>query len=112
MKYFYLTIALLFSTAVQADTTICLGKVKAISIHKPNNLYVSVGDSELFKICSLQDTYNSTSPEGCKAIFSLISSAKAMQKDIKIYVDNAPTTSCSSITKWFSADVVYVEQQP
>ncbi len=102
---------ILFMTSwnVIAETAVCTGQVTRLAYHAPGGLYIAIGDSNIFKICDPEVAFNRTTPENCKMISSFLTTARATGKSIKVYVDNAPTTSCSDITAWFSADIRYVE---
>jgi len=97
------------SLSVAAETAICTGKVEKIAYHQPDGFYLKLGGSGIMKICDPQTKVYRTSPESCKLIVSLATTARATDKSLQIYIDNAPGTSCSSITAWHSADVRFVE---
>ena len=105
-----ITTALLLgvSPAVFSATAICVGPVSFLSNHVPGGVYVAVGGSGTMRICSLTATLLRTTPENCKHYVTMLSLALAANKIVTIYVDNAPTTACSSIPNWFDADVRYV----
>lgn len=99
----------LFSLNALAATAVCTGKVERIAYHQPDGLYLKVADSGIMKVCSPQINFFRTSPENCKLIASLATTARATDKKIQIYIDNAPGTECSSVKNWFSADIRFVE---
>lgn len=109
MRVLLLVIALCFSAIVQAETAICTGEVKRIAYHAPNGFYLAVGESKLFRVCSMQTVSPLMSADSCKLIATLATTARATGKQLQIYVDNAPSTSCADITEWFLADVRFVE---
>jgi hypothetical protein len=112
MKSLLASFLLLSSSFIYAETAICKGKVQALAYHQPDSLYLAVGDSPIMKICSLKEQYFRTSPESCRFIASEALSARALDKEVEIYVDNAPTTLCSQIGAWSGADVRFVSLLP
>ncbi|MEC4729053.1 hypothetical protein HWQ46_26425 [Shewanella sp. D64] len=99
----------LLTSNVMAATAICTGKVDRLAYHQPDGLYLRVADSGIMKVCNPQVKFYRTSPESCKLIATLATTARATDKSVQIYIDNAPGTNCSSITNWFSADIRFVE---
>ncbi len=97
------------SASSNADTAVCTGAVSRLAYHAPDGLYLAIGSTNIIKVCSPQVQFYRTSPESCKLIASIATTARATRKELKIYVDNAPTSSCSDITSWFGADIRYVE---
>lgn len=97
------------SASTTAATAVCTGTVSKFAYHAPDGLYLAIGSSNIFKVCSPQVKFYRTSSESCKLIASIATTARATGKELQVYVDNAPTTSCSSITAWFGADIRYVE---
>jgi hypothetical protein len=104
-----LSSVLLFTNSAQAATAVCTGAVERIAYHQPDGLYLKIADSGIMKVCDPQQAFFRTSPESCKLIATLATTARATDKQIQIYVDNAPDANCSSIPSWFGADVRFVE---
>ncbi|WHI52980.1 hypothetical protein P3339_09525 [Microbulbifer sp. MLAF003] len=66
----------------------------------------------MMKVCDPVAQYYRTGAESCKLIATLATTARATGKNLKITLDNAPSSSCSSISEWFGADVRFVELMP
>ena len=96
------------SPNVFSATAVCVGPVSFMSNHVPGGVHVAAGGSGAMRICSLTATMFRTTPENCKHYVTMLSLALAANKIVTIYVDNAPTTACSSIPNWADADVRYV----
>jgi len=109
LKYLVSFFVSLISLNVIAETAVCTGSVEKIAYHQPDGFYLKLGGSGIMKVCNPQTKYFRTSSESCKLIASLATTARATGKNLQIYVDNAPSTSCSSITDWFGADIRFVE---
>lgn len=92
-----------------AETAICTGSVERLAYHQPDGLWLALGSTPIFKVCSPESLFKRTSPENCRFIASLVTTARATGKNLSVYIDNAPTTSCSDIPNWFEADVRFVE---
>ena len=109
MKSLVCIMLLMLSLEVNAETAVCTGDVSHLAYHAPDGLYLAIGDSAIFKVCSPENQYHRTSAGNCKFIASLATTARVTGKQLQVYIDNAPTTSCSDITPWFGADVRFVE---
>lgn len=109
MRALILLVLAALSFALNAETAVCTGNVNRIAYHAPDGFYLAIGNTTIFKVCSPQNQYFRTSPESCKLIASLATTARATGKELQVYIDNAPTTSCTDITAWFGADVRFVE---
>jgi hypothetical protein len=74
----------------------CLGKVNNVAIAGNGNLHVnvgSIGDGNI--ICNTGVKLGEYTPEACKAVMSLMLSAKMANKNIRIYFRNDSNTSCA-----------------
>jgi hypothetical protein len=98
-------IGLLPFGAAHSATAICTGPVNFINNHVPGGLYTGIADSGVMRLCTPGATFFRTTAENCKHYISMLSIAFAMNKNVTVYVDNAPTTACSSVPNWFDADV-------
>ena len=112
MKVLFFVALIFISVSANSATAICTGTVTRLAYHAPDGLYLAVGNTTIFKVCSPQVKFHRTSPESCKLIASLATMARATGKHLQIYVENAPTTSCADIKSWFGADVRFVELKP
>jgi len=102
-------VLIITSVSSHAATAVCTGTVSRLAFHVPDGLYLAIGSTKIFKVCSPQVEFYRTSPESCKLIASIATIARATGKQLQIHIDNAPTTSCSDITDWFEADIRFVE---
>jgi hypothetical protein len=110
MKILLTCLLSLFSFTLTAkETAICTAKVTRLAYHNPDGLYLAIGSSKIFKVCSLKNQFFRTSPESCKMILSIALTAKITGRTLRIYIDNAPTTICADIIAWYRADVRFVE---
>lgn len=109
----YQKIAISFLLAVSAwstyaATAVCSGPVIEVGNHVPGGLYVRLADAGgILKLCEFNATFFRTSPTDCKQYLATAQLALTTGKTISLWVDNAPTTACSSIPNWSSADVRY-----
>lgn len=105
--------ACVFSTAVAADTAVCTGPVSTVAHHANglNGLYVVVGSSNVIRVCSFTATQFTVAPEDCKHMASLAALAFATDTAVVFYIDNAPSTACSSVPAWFTANTRYFALQ-
>lgn len=99
--------AALSTSSAFAATAQCVGLVKEVGNHVPGGLYVSVADSGHTKICDLNVVFFRTTPADCKQHLATAQLALATGKTVSLWVDNAPTTACASITTWGSSDLRY-----
>lgn len=88
-------------------TAICSGKVTQIANHSPGGFYVRVGSSNLIRACSFDEQSYRVTPESCKSMMAMAMMARATDKNVTFYIDNAPTTDCASAPNWFGADTRY-----
>jgi hypothetical protein len=97
------------SGVARADTAVCSGLITQIANHANggNGLYVVVGNGSIFKVCSFTSTQFTVSPEDCRHMASLAQMAMATEKNVSIWIDNAPTAACASIGNWHVANVRY-----
>lgn len=100
-------ILLTLPPAVFSATAVCTGPIHAVSNHVPGGVYVRVADSDIMRICVPGAMSFRTNAENCKHYLAIAMLAVATGKAVTIYVDNAPTTACASITAWHDADVRY-----
>jgi hypothetical protein len=96
-----------------ADTAVCTGTLTTLANHANggNGLYVVVGSSNVIKVCSFTATQYTVTPEDCKHMASLAALAFATDAAVVFYVDNAPTSACSSVPAWFGANTRYFALQ-
>jgi len=106
-KTLVLAALLAVSAASQAATAICAGKINAVSSHNPGGLYVVMEGVNVVKYCDFDNQQFRTNPTNCLHMASVMNSALVNNKTVTVYIDNAPTTACSSIVSWFHADVRY-----
>jgi hypothetical protein len=91
-----------------AATAVCSGPVLEVGNHAPGGLYVRLADAGgIMKICDFNVTWFRTTPADCKQHLATAQLALATGKTVSVYVDNAPTTACSSIVNWNGYDVRY-----
>jgi hypothetical protein len=109
LKILLFVVLTVLSISANAVTAVCTGTVSRLAYHAPDGLYLVIGNSTIFKVCSPQVQVHRTSPESCKMIASLATTAKITGKQLQVVIDNAPTTSCADITDWFSADIRFIE---
>jgi hypothetical protein len=109
LRVLFFIVLIITSISANAATAVCTGTVTRLAFHVPDGLFLAVGNTKIFKVCSPQVAFFRTSPESCKLIASIATTARVTGKELQIYVDNAPTTSCSDITAWFDADIRFVE---
>jgi hypothetical protein len=107
-----LLLASALSTNVLAATAVCTGKVERLAYHQPDGLFIKLSSTNIIKMCDLKAQFYRTSPESCQLIASLATMARATDKSLQIYVDNAPEANCLSMVSWFSADMRFVELLP
>ena len=106
----YLALALLaVSTpfAAFADTAVCQGKITTIGNHA-NGLSFAIGTGGMIRVCSFTAAQNGVSVEDCKHMASVAALAFASDANVVLYVDNAPTTACSSIPGWHVSQTRYL----
>jgi hypothetical protein len=82
----------------------CDGQVSSVGLDQVN-VYVQYGSYGIQSICSLVPSSNPIQPEGCKAWYSMLMSAQAQQRAVRIYYEetvpgNAP--SCNALQQWAS----------
>ena len=109
MRVFCSLFISLMAFNAMAESLTCTGKVERIAYHQPDSFYLKVGDSAIMKVCDAQEKFFRTNPEGCKLIISLATTARATNKDVGLTIDNAPSSSCSSISNWAQVDVRFFE---
>ncbi|WP_020411171.1 hypothetical protein [Microbulbifer variabilis] len=109
-----LAVILFFQASFVAaeQQVICTGPVERLAYHQPDGLYLAIGSTGLFKACSSEAQFKRTGPESCKLLASLATTARATGKDIRVYIDNAPTANCADITDWHAADIRFFELMP
>jgi hypothetical protein len=101
--------ALCGATMAHADTAVCTGSLTTVGNHANgiNGLYVIVAGSNQIRVCSFTVTQFSVTPEDCKHMASIAALAFATDASVTFYVDNAPSTSCTSIPAWHVANTRY-----
>ena len=91
----------LFSTSVFA-THYCDGKVNNLAISSHGNVHANIGTlGEGHTICNVNHKVGDFSPESCKAMYSLLLSAEASQKNLRVYFKNDSDKSCKK-SSWKS----------
>lgn len=100
------------SAGALADTAVCTGKITGMSSHAPGGLFLSIEGVSLFKVCDFDASQFNLSAAACKHIAGLAMMAYAMEKTVHFYVDNAPTTACSSIPGWHVSNTRYFHVYP
>lgn len=100
------------ATSLHAATAVCVGKVLAIANHTPGGLFLQIEGATLVKVCDFDANQFSVTPNNCRHLASLASMAYAMDKQIQIYIDNAPSTVCSAIPPWHTSDTRYFHLYP
>jgi hypothetical protein len=98
---------LLCSQQTLAATAVCTGPVTQIAYHVPDGLYLKIGTSAIFKVCSYNAAQFRVTPEGCRAMTAMALSAKLLGTVATLYVDNAPTTICQDIPSFHVSDTRY-----
>ena len=104
-----LAITICAAPLASADTAICTGPLTLVANHANgiNGLYVAVGSSNSIRVCSFNVTQFTVTAEDCKNMASIAALAFATQDPVTFYVDNAPSTACSSIPALFVANTRY-----
>lgn len=97
----------LCANQVFAATAICSGTIASSAFHQPDTYYLSVGGSKTIGLCSPDVQHFRISPAGCKTLIAMAEAAAAQGKSVIWYIDNAPTTECSSVVDWHKADTRY-----
>lgn len=104
-----IAVATLFSASgAHAATAVCTTTVSYLANHAPGGVFVQLTGYNIWKVCDLDAQFFRTTPANCRHIFAMLSVAFTQDKTVQVYVDNAPSTDCSSIGSWFDADVRYV----
>lgn len=123
MKSRYLLLAglLAVSSAAQAGTIVCSGKVAALSYHSPDKMMVRLEgmNTAVFfcspdKLWSVPGTPYTTGPETCKTMYSTFLSAQMAGKRIEsLYLDGDGTpATCDSFPNWASYNVRHYSLVP
>ncbi len=95
MKKMIFALSLCISSNVLA-THGCPGKARSVDIARPDRVQVNIegiGDGNL--LCSLGENHGHFSPEGCKAIYSMLLSAKMSDKSVRLFFINDTNTDCN-----------------
>lgn len=100
-------LAIATPVAAFADTAVCQGKITTIGNHA-NGLSFAIGTGSMIRVCSFTAAQNGVSVEDCKHMASVAALAFAADSTVTLYVDNAPTTACSSIPGWHIAQTRYL----
>jgi hypothetical protein len=92
-----------------ADTAVCTGKITTLGNHVNGNngLHVVVGNSNIIRVCSFTTPQFTVTPDDCKHMASIAALAYATGDSVTFYIDNAPTTACTSVPSWFMANTRY-----
>jgi hypothetical protein len=95
--------------AAVADTAVCIGKISTIGNHGngQNGLSIAIGTNNMIRVCSFTATQFSITAEDCKHLASIAATAFAMDTNVVLYVDNAPSTACSAIPGWHLSNTRY-----
>lgn len=95
--------------AANADTAVCTGKLTTLANHVNGNngLHVVVGNSNIIRVCSFTATQFTVTPEDCRHMASIAALAYATGDTVTFYIDNAPSTACSSVPAWHAANTRY-----
>ncbi|WP_102794559.1 hypothetical protein [Bowmanella denitrificans] len=94
MKFFLCIFILTFSFAVSAQHN-CAGKVISIDLHAPGDVQITIegiGTGNI--LCSLTQKKGLVESETCKAMFSLLLTAKATVTPVRLWFNNDNNTSC------------------
>lgn len=91
-----------------AATAVCTATVAAVAWHAPGGVFLQLNGFTLWKVCDMDAQFFRMSPASCRQLFAMLSGAFAQERPVHVYVDNAPTTDCSSVTSWFDVDLRYV----
>jgi hypothetical protein len=86
----------------------CSGKVISVDIHAPGYVLTHIeGSGQGNRVCSLSEAYGEISTEACNAMYSLLLSAKATDKPIKMWFNNDSDVSCNKGQWKFLADWLF-----
>lgn len=108
MKYIVVAIGLLgWPLLVNAETAVCDGQITYNAQHSPGHLVVGVGGGPTIRVCSFNEPQYSISAAGCKHMAAIAMLALSTGKRVVLYVDNAPSTSCTDIPNWHISDTRY-----
>lgn len=101
--------AVCMAQLANADTAVCTGRITTLGNHVNGNngLHVVVGNSNIIRVCSFTTTQFTVTPEDCKHMASIAALAYATGDSVTFYIDNAPTTACSSVASWTAANTRY-----
>lgn len=88
---------ILFLVASQAYAShMCVGKVHAVDVAFNAAVNASIGNlGDGNTICYLNKAHGEYTAEACKAVFSLLLSAKMSSKDVRLWFRNDTNTSCT-----------------
>jgi hypothetical protein len=87
----------------------CTGTITELT-QSNGSVIVRIGSYHSLSICSVDTQTNNITAQGCKAYLAGLLTAYSLGRSASIWVYNAPTTSCSSITAdWFNADAEIVQ---
>jgi hypothetical protein len=95
--------------AAFADTAVCTGKISTLGNHGNglNGLSIAIGTNNMIRVCSFTATQFSVTAEDCRHLASIAAMAFAMDTNVVLYVDNAPSTACSAIPGWHVSNTRY-----
>lgn len=107
--WFALVAGAMLAGVARAETAVCRGVVTTVANHANGNngLHVVIGNGPIIRVCSFNSTQFTVTPEDCKHMASLAATAFATGANVTFYVDNAPTTECSGIVNWHTANTRY-----
>jgi hypothetical protein len=74
---------------------LCTGTVNSVDVSGAGNIQVNIdgiGDGNI--LCSLNNLHGEYTVEACKAVLSLLLSAKMSEKKVTLYFRNDSTTAC------------------
>ena len=103
--------SLLIPSLSHADTAVCIAKVSSVGVHIPDVVYLVLEGVAGFGLCKLDGPFYSVPGVSCKHMYATAMLALATDKKLIVYIDNAPTSDCTSVTGWMSSNTRYVAIQ-
>ncbi|TQV71325.1 hypothetical protein FKG94_19620 [Exilibacterium tricleocarpae] len=100
MKRFMLSVVLSLFSFTSYSNVECKGEVAGVTLSPSGQLHVKKFKNwRWIKICSVHNTINNTSPEACRAIYSLLLAAQVSKKEVSFWF-NEGDCQVSSQTPW------------
>lgn len=94
MKYLIVAVLFLFSPFAFAQHN-CVGKLVTVDISGNSGVQLYVeGIGEGNVLCGLTTKIGQYEPEACKAAFALLLTAKAANKNVRLWFNNDTSTAC------------------